>query len=161
MRTCRCETRAVPRTDPRRQEQKAHAGHGIVTARARRSESAGSPIAFAGTACSDGGVTRSNADSWSIKQVHVTRNTHRHATTNNAQLTRTSWRFVSDAILLGHRRAHWWVPAGHPRYTVGRRWVAHKHVTMCTHTQPTHSNTAKSLETHLGLLKPIGTFFNP
>ena len=28
-----------------------------------------------------------------------------------------SWRFLPDAILPGHRRAHWWVPAWTPRYT--------------------------------------------
>ena len=46
------------------QEQKVDAGHDIVTARAvgtAGSGKAGSLIACARTACSDGGVTRSNA----------------------------------------------------------------------------------------------------
>ena len=69
-------------------EQKADARQGIVTVRAGStagSGKAGSPIACARTACSDGGVTRSNAYSGQSKvctqldaQAHDQRTTHTH-----------------------------------------------------------------------------------
>ena len=72
------------------QEQKADAGQGIVTARAgstARVLKAGSPIACAGAACSDGGVKRSSAYSG---QSNVC--TQRDALAHD-QLTRLSWRY--------------------------------------------------------------------
>ena len=46
--------------------------------------------------------------------------------------TAQSWRFVPDAILLGHRRAHWWVPAWTPTVHQcpqweGRGWLDRTH----------------------------------
>ena len=88
------------------------------------------------------------------KRVHVTRNTFRHTTTNNTQLTRTSWRFVPDAILPGHRRALWWTRAGHPRYTsahaAGRPWVAR-------HNVYTHNMLAEHDTTHC---RRVGHFYS-
>ena len=88
----------------------------------RRYESAASPIACAGSACSDGGVPDPVPVSVNQPSACDTQHyaqAHQHA--------RTSWRFAPDAILPGHRHTGG-SRQGHPRNTsaptVGRPWVA-------------------------------------
>ena len=111
----------------------------------RRYESAASPIACAGSACSDGGVTDPvpvSVNQTSACDTQHYAQAHQHA--------RTSWRFAPDAILPGHRRAHWWVPARtptehqcpHSGKTVGGSGHARNHL-MQTTTNSTISKTFK------------------
>ena len=63
----------------------------------------------------------------------------RNTSTSSAQ----SWRFVPDAILPGHRRAHWWSRQGHPHSgkAVGGSTALHGDTTQGCQATPRHRPT--------------------
>ena len=78
---------------------------------------------------------------------------------NSSTSTAQSWRFVPDAILPGHRRAHWWVPARTPTVHQCGSTALHGDTTQgCKTTlvstlgsgatSPTHDNSARPLQLH-------------
>ena len=55
------------------------------------------------------------ASQHTYRQLHSSRLSNARATTTqHKHSTELSWRFVPDATLPGHRKAHWWVPAWTP-----------------------------------------------
>ena len=128
------------------QEQKADAGQGIVTARAGStagSGKAGSPIACVGAACSDGGVTRSNAYSGQ-SNVCAQRDAqaHDHDETHNSH--------ARVGAMTIHHLTGWIVTSVGPGRTLtvhwgpyaGRPWVA-QHTSLSTGSQRASSSQAE------------------